>query len=53
MAFLSATNFDERVQKESIKPWKEVAVDVIYLIREVEEIHTQNGKMTVVTLGSS
>ena len=50
MIFMSATDFDERTQKDSIKPWKEVAVDVIYLIREVEEIQTQNGKATVVTL---
>ena len=54
-AFMTEEQFNERKsQHESIRPWREVPVEVIYYIENVEEILTSNGKnATVVTLCDS
>ena len=52
---MTEEQFNERKsQHESIRPWREVPVEVIYYIENVEEILTSNGKnATVVTLCDS
>ena len=51
MNFPTDEEFEQnKIQRDQIKSWRDVPLDVIYHIENVEEIPSKNGKATVVTL---